>query len=604
MKKFISLLLAVIMCASVLPLSVMAEETKTVYANKVFEENTDERFAAWNENYEVMLATLLDETHYAHIKYVIDNNEDIQKEMAVYTAFGLYEDAWKNYFTQSVNVDTCEKILMIMIEEYYYDMGTSYVDYVREALGYADDAMDTIEDIAGVAEDIDEFLGEFTTIFADFAEFLDFTETEEWTTTGTVIDYLIKAGNQWGEIRADLIDAYSQIIAVQRANAYYLEMLQYVAENTTYEPMQKAAENLFHRAITDVQDQMGYLAFAAIDDQIDTLCHGLITYALNSNVYTSTMLEIYGTVVDIADFLFNVKDMYPAYDNLIAAYYAEEAIDAFATESLDATAEDFDAGRAIFAMYSLLSTRVYGEEAIYHLLEVKSEGLINKIQSVVYDYTCAEYAANLAALDLMQIALFETAPEDMNKIESIVHVYCPVNVLVWDVDETTLLYRIKDGEETVFVSEYGMGKGSYNAYDDEYVKVAFMYDVDCKVVLVGVDDGYVTFVKKFIDENGVLQDYSFTEEALTPTTKIVIKDLGYSVTKDGITTYKDLNDDFLVPDGKEVTWDTVTDATKDVVENETKSLLQKIKEFFANLIASIKKLFGIEEKSNDAVVVE
>ena len=51
-----------------------------------------------------------------------------------------------------------------------------------------------------------------------------------------------------------------------------------------------------------------------------------------------------------------------------------------------------------------------------------------------------------------------------------------------------------------------------------------------------------------------------------------------------------------MPEAKEVTWETVTEATKEVVEEETKSLIERIREFFANLFAKIKALFGIKDE--------
>ena len=138
-----------------------------------------------------------------------------------------------------------------------------------------------------------------------------------------------------------------------------------------------------------------------------------------------------------------------------------------------------------------------------------------------------------------------------------------------------------------------MAKSAYCEYNKEYVKVLFLADEDYKINMIGVDDGYVTFMK-YVLENGVMNDYSFTEVAVTPTTKIVVDGLKYTVNKDGVEEEFDLNDVFVMPEAKEVTWETVTEATKEVVEEETKSLLQKIKDFFNNLFAKIRALFGMD----------
>ena len=186
----------------------------------------------------------------------------------------------------------------------------------------------------------------------------------------------------------------------------------------------------------------------------------------------------------------------------------------------------------------------------------------------------------------------------MNPVEAVVRIYCPVNVLVYDND--TLLFRVKDGEESSYSSAYGMAKSAYCEYNKEYVKVLFLADEDYKVNMIGVADGFVTFVKQII-ENGVMNDYSFTEVAVTPTTKITVEGLKYTVNKDGVDESFDLNDEFVMPEAKEVTWETVTEATKEVVEEETKTLLQKIKDFFNNLIAKLRALFGIKDEEAEEV---
>ena len=245
----------------------------------------------------------------------------------------------------------------------------------------------------------------------------------------------------------------------------------------------------------------------------------------------------------------------------------------------------------MFGTYATISVRSFGEQSLYNLLEAQNGGIINKIKSKLFDYSCTEYTANMAALDMMVDALFETPVAEMTPVESVVRIYCPVNTLVYDND--TLLFRVKDGEESSYKSASGMAKSAYCEYNKEYVKVLFLADEDYKLNMIGVDDGYVTFMK-YVLENGVMNDYSFTEVAVTPTTKIVVEGLKYTVNKDGAEEEFDLNDVFVMPEAKEVTWETVTEATKEVVEEETKSLIERIKEFFNNLFAKIRALFGME----------
>ncbi len=583
MKKILSIFLAIIMCFSIVTVA-FAEDANVPETRDAIDENSKEVLDAWFENYWVLLDTLQNGENYAHYKYVVDNSKEIQDTMAVYTAFGLYDAAWKNYFSKEVNIDTCKQILMAMIEEYAYEMGISYVDYVIEGLEVA-------EDVASFMEKLNGFLD-------DHSDVLSFVESAEWSTTFQVVNILIEAGHAWQDIREGLIEAYSQIMSVQLANGYYVEMLQYVADHTEYEPMKTAALQLIEEATTAIEEQIAFFLNEATQDLQNQGIDMLLNLAAESNVYTATAKKVFNIGGSVADVLWNTSDQYVLFDALIASYHAENAILEYAFQAYDTTREDFDAARAMFGTYATISVRSFGEQSLYNLLEAQNGGIINKIKSKLFDYSCTEYTANMAALDMMVKALFETPVENMNPVEAVVRVYCPVNVLVYDND--TLLFRVKDGEESSYSSAYGMAKSAYCEYNKEYVKVLFLADEDYKVNMIGVADGFVTFVKQII-ENGVMNDYSFTEVAVTPTTKITVEGLKYTVNKDGVDESFDLNDVFVMPEAKEVTWETVTEATKEVVEEETKSLLQKIKDFFNNLIAKLKALFGIKDEEAEEV---
>ena len=576
MKKFLSIFLAIIMCFSAVTVA-FAEETENAEVSDKVEENSQEVIDAWFANYWILLDTLQKGENFAHYKYVVDNSEDIQDTMAVYTAFGLYDAAWKNYFSKEVNIDTCKQILMAMIEEYAYEMGISYVDYIIEGLEVA-------EDVASFMEKLNGFLD-------DHSDVLSFVESAEWSTTFQVVNILIEAGHAWQDIREGLIEAYSQIMSVQLANGYYVEMLQYVADNTEYEPMRTAALQLIEEATTAIEEQIAFFLNEATQDLQNQGIDMLLNLAAESNVYTATAKKIFNIGGSVADVLWNTSDQYVLFDALIASYYAENAILDYALKAYDTSAENYDAARAMFGTYATISVRSFGEQSLYNLLEAQNGGIINKIKSKLFDYSCTEYTANMAVLDMMVDALFETPVAEMTPIESVVRIYCPVNTLVYDND--TLLFRVKDGEESSYKSAYGMAKSAYCEYNKEYVKVLFLADEDYKINMIGVDDGYVTFMK-YVLENGVMNDYSFTEVAVTPTTKIVVEGLKYTVNKDGAEEEFDLNDVFVMPEAKEVTWETVTEATKEVVEEETKSLIERIKEFFNNLFAKIRALFGME----------
>ena len=573
MKKAISVFLAILMCLSIMPVAVFAAEESAEETE--IEASAEDTLAAWDANYGILLETLMNGENYAHYKYVIDNNEEIRQMMDVYTAFGLYDNAWKNYFTKDANIDTCKQILMAMIEEYSVEMGDSYVDAIVDGLQTAKDAAEFVEKLNGY--------------LSDYSDVLDFVSSQEWSTVFSVVDALIKVGNAWQDIRDGLIEAYAQIMSVQLANGYYIEMLQYVADNTDYAPMKTAAAQLINEATTAVEEQIAYFLDKSTEDLQNYGIDYLFSLALNSNVYTATAYKIFNGASSVADILWNTGDQYALFDALSASFYAEDVIDDYAAAAFDKTAENYDAARTMFAVYSLISVRSFGENSLYNLLVAQSGGIINKIKSKVYNSSFTEYTANIAALELTEEALFNTDVANMIPVEAVAYVYCPVSLMVYDGD--AMLFRVADGEDVTYDSNLGMAKASYCEYNKEYIKVVFLKDEAYKLVLFGTDDGYVTFVKDVM-ENGVLNDYSFTEVAVTPSTKISIEGLKYTVTKDGTAAEYALSDVFVQPEGKEVTWETVTDATQEVIEEETTNFFAKIKAFFEKLFAMIKELFS------------
>ena len=92
--KLISVLLAVLMAFSVLPLVAFAETTENSSAG------SDSRLAAWKENYQFLIDTVLDDTNFTSYNYVDINKKAMQNEMNAYTAFALYDNAWRNYATK------------------------------------------------------------------------------------------------------------------------------------------------------------------------------------------------------------------------------------------------------------------------------------------------------------------------------------------------------------------------------------------------------------------------------------------------------------------------------------------------------------------------
>ena len=559
MKKILAVLLAAIMLLSVIPFS---------YAEDV--SDADATVAEWKTNDALLIEKLLDELTYAHYQYVIDNNSSIKTKMDVMTAFGLYDNAWINYATKTVNVDTCKAILLSLIEAYQADFGEDYVADIKEVLEGAQDAMDLVEKVS------------------KYTDKLDFVNSDTWGSINSTLDIVIKAANTFEEVKDSVIKAYSEIISVQMANGYYLDLLDYIANDASieYQPIKTAAAQLKTEATTAIEDQLAALVDAAVKSQSNKITSTIINLVADTNVYTATAKKIYDIGTKVADILWNSNDLYAHYDNLVASFWAETSVDAYATEALAAD----DSEKTIFAVNALLSTRNFGENSLYNLLEAEAQGVIGKIQKQLGVVAVAEYVADLAELDLMEKVLFNDAYAKGTVFGKIAKVYCPVNMVGYA--DNAAVINAEDGQESVKANDYGAAIVRYNGYSKDYVKVMFLAESIDKVTIIGTDDGYVTYVE-YVDEDGVINDYSFTQIQLAKGDKINVVDKAYTGVIGGEAVAGELNDVFVVPEPKEITAKDVAEATVAVAKDEATSFIEKIKAFFENLFASLKKLFNI-----------
>lgn len=560
MKKVLAIVLAAIMLLSVMPFAFAEEPTEA-----------DATVAEWKSNDAILLTKLLDELTYSHYKYVIDNNKSIRDKMNALTAFGFAENAWLNYVTKEANVDTCKAILLSLIEAYEVDLGHDYLADIEKALDGASTAMEVIEKANQIFNN--ENLG-------------NIISSDTWGSIGSAIGTAITVLDTVQEMKAAVVKAYAEILSVQMANAYYIELLDYIIADETldYAPLKTAAAELKYEATTAINEQLAALADAALQSQADEVTGLIINAVADTNVYTAAAKKIYGIGVKVADVLWNASDLYALYDNLIATFYAENSVDGFTTEALAGT----DSDKTIFAVNALLSTRNFGEQSMYNLLEAEAEGVIGRIKKQLGVVAVSQYVADMAELDLMRNVFFVDAYAKGTVFGKIAKVYCPVNVVAYE--GNTAVINAEDGKESVKANDYGAAIVRYNAYCKDYVKVMFLAETVSKVNVIGTDDGYVTYLE-YVVENGAVNDYSITELQIGAGDKIAIADKLYAGTVNGLEVSGALNDDFVLPEGKEVTAKDVVDATVEVGKQEAKSFIEKIKAFFENLFASLKNLF-------------
>lgn len=575
-KKVVSLVLAIVMVFSCVPFAALAAD-----------KDDAERVEGWNANYALLEDKLLDSTSYAHYRYTVDNDEDIQKTMAVYTAFGLYDGALKNAIDKKADIKTCKLILLSMIEKYHVEMGKDYVAEIQKILGYAQTAK-------GLVEKLNSVLSKYT-------DALNFVNSETWTKIFQVVDGIQKAGNIYQDVKGRLVEAYARIMSIQVANGYYIEMLQYIADNVQYAPMKAAASQMVREGSWAVEDQLIFMVNEALDGQYQNAISTLLDLALDSNVYTATAKKVFNIIGKVTDILWNTKEQYPLFSQLEAAYYAEQYIDDYAAWAFDSADALYDPERTTFAVNALISVRWYGESALYQLKVAQCGGIVGKVKSQLNNYIFTEYTANMAELELMKSVFFDTAVNEMVPIKKIVKVYCPVSVTVTQGISAYAIFRLPDGM-AIAPTRYGnnFAAESYSSYNKDYVKVLFLDSTENTVAFTGTGDGYMTYVE-YVSENGELKDYSYTEAEVRKGDYLEAYDKQFTYTEhhdDGSVkeVTVPLNTEFKIPEGKTFTSKEIADATGEVIKKEGKSFLDKIRDLFKQLIDAIKKLFTIKKK--------
>ena len=121
---------------------------------------------------------------------------------------------------------------------------------------------------------------------------LDVFESAGWSKTFEVIGDVVKIANAYQTYRDKFIEAYARVLSVQMANAYYIDMLSYIVENTEYDILRQAAQKLIDDINASVEDALMQIAAQAAEDGANVGLEYLAKLALNSNAYTAVALKV------------------------------------------------------------------------------------------------------------------------------------------------------------------------------------------------------------------------------------------------------------------------------------------------------------------------
>lgn len=557
--KIISVILAVVMALSVLPFAAFAAE------------EDDARVASWKANYALLLEEIFDDANYTSWKYVDENRKSIDASTAALTAFALYDGAWTDFIANGgsdASPENAKLALLALTEKAAYEIDDGYIDEFKEII-------DTAENVNDMIQKVNQYLN------------IELFASQGWSDTFKYLGYIGQAIDTYQNARDKFVAAYAEILSVQMANMYYVDMLQYIVDKqNAYAPLKAAAEELIAEIQAGVEEALqkalAELAGEAADAALDTLA----TAAMDSNVYTAAILKVYQVGTSVVDILWNTSDLYPLFDTIRTAYYYQSYIAEWAKAAVNGN----DSEKAFAAVSYAITAREFSEDSLLNLKKAQDDGAIGKVQRKLYGTVYNDIEVNKAMLDTMRRMFYKVVPEAMKEVKRVLTIYCPVDVEL--LNGNTVLYTLADGAETINSNDKGVFVSVYSEYAKTYHKVAFLYDT-YRVRLVGTGEGYVTLIMDAL-KNGVIDDWSFTDRKVVADTKIVF-DTNYSgvpyyVASDANGT-TNFNADFVPSEQKEVTVKEVITATTEVGKEEAKSFLDKIMDFFRNLFEKIASIF-------------
>ena len=562
--KVISVILAVVMALTVLPFAAFAAE----------EDN--DRVSAWKENYGLLLEEVFDNENFASWKYADDNMKHINDSTAALTAFGLRDKAWVKFVENggsTADPANAKKALLALLEKADYKINDGYVDEIAKII-------DTAEDVNDIIQKVNAYLK------------IDMFQSEGWGKTFEVIGKIGNLINKYQDYRDKFVEAYTEILTVQMANLYYVDMLEYIVAKNSYAPLTQAASEMIDEIQAGVAEALEELFAQIAEEAADEGINALVEAAADTNVYTAAALKIYQVGTTAVNFLWNASNLYPLFDTIRTAYYYQADIAEWAKAAVNGD----DAEKAYAALSFAITARDFSEEALYKLKSAQQDdSVVGKVQKKLYGTVYNDIEVSRATLDVMRKLFYVKADnfDGMKEIKRVITIYCPVNVNIMAKDNSNkVLYTVKDGVAEQKMNDYGVFVSVYSDYADTYHKVIFLYDT-YRVQLIGTDAGYVTLIMDAL-KNGKIDDWSFTDRKISKDGLIAFETEYTKVpvyTASEGTGVNNFNDNFVPSEQPEVTARDVIDATAQVGKDEAKSFIDKIMDFFRNLFDKIFKIF-------------
>lgn len=433
MKKLLAIFLAALMVLSVIPMTAFA---KVADDDKVI--------------------TDVLEGEYAHLNYVTAKKY-FKTEIGFYNVFSLYDNAWDNYFTGSVDTDYAKTILLALIDRFE-------AEYDNETFEQILGVLQTANTVAGLVEKLDSY-----------TNILELASNSAWADSLGVLSTVIKVGNMANDTYEKYVEGYAVILSCQAASIYYGDLLQYIADNCDDKNVKKAAAELKENITASLEEARDQLLAELTEDLAKDGAEIGVEIAMDSYGVTAVIKSVYKTIGSLGSKLFKTQDKYQYMTSLAMISKIEAILPAY----VKAAMQGEDTFGAEFALSAMMTIRETGETMLIGLGKVKEDDISSKLTK---DTAEANSLKKQGAEGVAKLNVYRelVAAEDTYKVcdvfvnaeaKKVAKVFNANGDLIATVKDTKI-HEINDNG--AYVSEY-------NADTASYVKVVVSFIDGCTV---------------------------------------------------------------------------------------------------------------------------
>lgn len=433
MKKILAFLLAAVMLLSLVPMSAFA---------KVSDDDK-------------LVTELLSDEFY-HLNYVKENDY-FKSKLKLYTALSLYDDAWDNYFSGSVDTDYAKTILLALIDRVEEEYKNETYEKIISVLSGA-------KTVAELIEKVDKY-----------TKILDLANNSSWATSLGVVGTAIKAMKMTNELYEQYVQGYAVILSCQAANNYYNEFLGYIEETCDDKNVKSAATDLKDNITSSLEDARDKLIGQIAVDAAKGSAEIGIELAMDSYSVTSVIKTVYKTIGNLGDKLFNTKDKYQYMSSLAMLAKIEDVMPAYVNDILAGNDELADT----FALSSLATIRETGEMMLANLGKVTEDAVSEKLVDTA-NLTEMITTASVEAAKLSLYRAIIEADGQYKTYDVFTSTDSSKRAVVYNADGLIVMTLPATGEKFV-IEDTGACASTYSEAMGGYIKVMVAFDKDYEV---------------------------------------------------------------------------------------------------------------------------